>query len=149
MEQNQYPNQNGMPPAGMPYPQNGQVPHNGMPYQQPPMQQGMPQGMPYPNGNMNFPPNMPPQQNVPANNKKPKKQKKAKSKKSWITLGIFAVLGIIIGIFAFSIVNRYAKQLTVIELPGAPIIASTSNTSTVDSVLLMLLKKMTVWTLRR
>ncbi len=133
MEQNQYPNQNGMPPAGMPYPQNGQVPHNGMPYQQPPMQQGMPQGMPYPNGNMNFPPNMPPQQNVPANNKKPKKQKKAKSKKSWITLGIFAVLGIIIGIFAFSIVNRYAKQLTVIELPGAPIIASTSNTSTVDS----------------
>ena len=122
-----------MPPAGMPYPQNGQVPHNGMPYQQPPMQQGMPQGMPYPNGNMNFPPNMPPQQNVPANNKKPKKQKKAKSKKSWITLGIFAVLGIIIGIFAFSIVNRYAKQLTVIELPGAPIIASTSNTSTVDS----------------
>ena len=132
MEQNQYPNQNGMPPAGMPYPQNGQVPHNGMPYQ-PPMQQGMPQGMPYPNGNMNFPPNMPPQQNVPANNKKPKKQKKAKSKKSWITLGIFAVLGIIIGIFAFSIVNRYAKQLTVIELPGAPIIASTSNTSTVDS----------------
>ena len=133
MEQNQYPNQNGMPPAGMPYPQNGQVPHNGMPYQQPSMQQGMPQGMPYPNGNMNFLPNMPPQQNVPANNKKPKKQKKAKSKKSWITLGIFAVLGIIIGIFAFSIVNRYAKQLTVIELPGAPIIASTSNTSTVDS----------------
>ena len=133
MEQNQYPNQNGMPPAGMPYPQNGQVPHNGMPYQQPSMQQGMPQGMPYPNGNMNFPPNMTLQQNVPANNKKPKKQKKAKSKKSWITLGIFAVLGIIIGIFAFSIVNRYAKQLTVIELPGAPIIASTSNTSTVDS----------------
>lgn len=122
-----------MPPAGMPYPQSGQVPHNGTPYQQPPMQQGMQQRMPYPNGNMNVPPNMPPQQNVPADNKKPKKQKKAKSKKKWVTLGIFAVLGIIIGVFAFSIVNRYARQLTVIELPGAPIIASTSNSEKVDT----------------
>ena len=127
MEQNQYPNQNGMPPAGMPYPQSRQVPYNGMPYQQP-----MQQGMHYPNGNMNVPPNMPPQQNVPANSKKPKK-KKAASKKKWITLGIFALLGIIIGIFVFSIVNRYAKQLTVIELPGAPIIASTSNSEKVDT----------------
>lgn len=133
MEQNQYPNQNGMPPAGVPYPQSGQVPHNGTPYQQPPMQQGMQQRMPYPNGNMNMPPNMPPQQNVPGDNKKPKKQKKTASKKKWVTLGIFAILGIVIGVFAFSIVNRYARQLTVIELPGAPIIATTSNSEKVDT----------------
>ena len=135
MEQNQYPNQNqnpnAMPPAGGPYPQGGQqVPYNGMPYQQQPVRQGMP----YPNGNMN----MPPQQNMPPVNKNtPKKAKKtakkANNKKMLVTLGIFAVLGIVIGAFAFSLVNRYARQMTVIELPGAPIIASTSNNTPVDT----------------
>ena len=120
-----------MPPAGMPYHQGGQqVPYNGMPYPQQPMRQGMP----YPNGNMN----MPPQQNMPpVNNNTPKKSrktsKKAKNKKMLITLGIFAVLGIVIGAFAFSLVNRYARQMTVIELPGAPIIAAATNNTSADT----------------
>lgn len=145
MEQNQYPNPNNMMPNnGMPYPQNMQAPYGNMqnPQQAVPqgMPQNMPQGMPYPGMNAYNPgANMLPaqQQNVPAGGNSPKKgrksAKKAKNKKKWITLGVFALLGIIVGALAFSIVNRYARQLTVIELPGAPIIASNSGSKTTDN----------------
>lgn len=146
MEQNHYPN-----PAGMPQPNvnpsaNGPMPYGGMPYPQ----QNMPQGAPYPNqggypprGNMNMPPvqpqpqpgsgQIPPSQNQPQTKKSSKKaEKKALNKKKWITLGIFAVIGLVLGGLAFSLVNRYARQLSIIELPGAPIMASNTNVSTTD-----------------
>ncbi|MBQ6508166.1 MAG: LCP family protein [Flexilinea sp.] len=129
MEQNQYPNQPGMPqqngmnqwnrqnPYSTPYPQqNAQFPG-----QQNPMQGGMNRQ------------NMPPMQNYPQDPKSKKAAKKAEkkafNKKKWITLGVFAVLGLVLGILAYSLVNKYAKQMTIIELPGAPIIASTGNTT--------------------
>ena len=143
MENNQYPNQQGMPYPNGPYPQGGQMPYGNMPYPQP--QQNMPQGGPYPvqggymgagGRNMNM---QPPAGQGPAQPIDPKKQKsskkaakKARNKKKWVTLSIFGGIGLILGILIFSVVNRYAKQLTVIELPGAPILASTSGSRSVD-----------------
>lgn len=160
MNQNQFPNQPGMQPqngmnqwngqplygGNMPYPQQNprvQGPVPGYPPQGAPAgynPQGMNQpGMNQPGGNpqgMNRPNPMPAQ--TPPQDPKEKKaakkaEKKAQSKKRWITLGIFAILGIALGVVAYSIVNRYAKQMTIIELPGAPIIASGSTTTQVDT----------------
>ena len=133
MEQNHYPNQPGMPqqngmnqwnrqnPYGAPHPQQN-MPYPGQPMV--PQQAGM------------NPQNLPPVPNGPQDPKSKKAarkaEKKAFNKKKWITLGIFAVLGLVIGIIAYSLVNKYAKQMTIIELPGAPIIASTGNTVSVD-----------------
>ena len=147
MEQNQYPNQSGAPHPNGQYPQNPQMPYGNMPHPQQNMPQGnfhQGQGGYNPAGGMQMPPmngQMPGQQNHPQNNpplppkdpkdKAPAKKaaKKAKNKKKWITLGIFGGIGLVLGILIFTVVNRYAKQLTVIELPGAPIIASTTNNS--------------------
>ncbi|MBR6089869.1 MAG: hypothetical protein IKP86_08045, partial [Anaerolineaceae bacterium] len=139
MEQNQYQNPNGMPQANGPYPQNGQMPYGGMPYPQ----QSMPQGMPnygqenmYPANNMVPPQYQNVQQNTPAPTDpkgKKKASKKSGSKKHWIALGIFAVIGVVLGGLTYSLVNRYAKQMTIIELPGAPIIVSAPDTSTVSA----------------
>lgn len=149
MEQNQYPNQSGMPQPNGQYPQNGQMPYGNMayPHQNMPQgsipQQNMPQGNPYPGqgnynprGNMNVPPvngpqNLPPQGQIPSKQSK-KAEKKARNKKKWITLGIFAVIGLVLGGIIFSLVNRYARQLTIVELPGAPILANTTNSVSVD-----------------
>lgn len=150
MEHNQYPNQPGMPMPNGQSPQNGQMPYGNMayPHQNIPQgnipQQNMPQGSPYPGqgnfaprGSMNLPPVNGPQ-NVPSQGQKPSKQskkaeKKARNKKKWITLGIFTAIGLVLGILVFSLVNRYAKQLTIVELPGAPIIANTTNSVSVDT----------------
>ncbi len=118
-------------------------PHQNIPQGNIP-QQNMPQGSPYPGqgnfaprGSMNLPPVNGPQ-NVPSQGQKPSKQskkaeKKARNKKKWITLGIFTAIGLVLGILVFSLVNRYAKQLTIVELPGAPIIANTTNSVSVDT----------------
>lgn len=150
MEHNQYPHQPGMPMPNGQSPQNGQMPYGNMayPHQNIPQgnipQQNMPQGSPYPGqgnfaprGSMNLPPVNGPQ-NVPSQGQKPSKQskkaeKKARNKKKWITLGIFTAIGLVLGILVFSLVNRYAKQLTIVELPGAPIIANTTNSVSVDT----------------
>ena len=129
MEQNHYPNPNGMLPAY----NNGQMPYGNAPYPQQNMQ-----GAPYP-GPAGFPAggNMPPvmpnnPQNKKASKEERKAAKKARNKKKWITLGIFSLVGIVLGILAFAMVNKYAKQITVLELPGAPIIASTGNKQPVE-----------------
>lgn len=151
MEQNHYPNQPGMPQPNGQYPQNGQMPYGNNAYPNPnipqgniPQQQNMRQGNPYPvqgnynpRGNMNMPPvngpqNNPPQGQKPAKQSK-KAEKKARNKKKWITLGIFAAIGLVLGILIFSLVNRYARQLTIVELPGAPILANTTNSVSVDT----------------
>lgn len=134
-----------MPQTNGQFPQNGQMPYGNMPYaQQNIPQQNMPQGTPYPGqgnfnprGNMNMPPINGPQ-NIPPQGQKSTKQskkaeKKARNKKKWITLGIFAVIGLVLGILIFSLVNRYARQLTIVELPGAPILANTTNSVSVDT----------------
>ncbi len=141
MEQNQYPHQPGMPQQNGMNQWNGQSPY----LHQNVRQQGPlpypPQGgpVPYNPQGMNQPGPIPPQNGPqPQKDKKAPKaakkaEKKALNKKKWVTLGIFAVLGLVLGVAAFLIVNRYAKQLTVIELPGAPIIASTNNTVNADT----------------
>ena len=141
MEQNQYPHQPGMPQQNGMNQWNGQSPY----LHQNVRQQGPlpypPQGgpVPYNPQGMNQPGPIPPQNGPqPQKDKKAPKaakkaEKKALNKKKWVTLGIFAVLGLVMGVAAFLIVNRYAKQLTVIELPGAPIIASTTNTVNADT----------------
>ena len=141
MEQNQYPHQPGMPQQNGMNQWNGQSPY----LHQNVRQQGPlpypPQGgpVPYNPQGMNQPGPTPPQNGPqPQKDKKAPKaakkaEKKALNKKKWVTLGIFAVLGLVLGVAAFLIVNRYAKQLTVIELPGAPIIASTNNTVNADT----------------
>ena len=125
MEQNRYPNPNGFPP------QNGP-----MPYGNAPMPPQNVQGAPYP-GPGGFPAggNIPPMNGAPAPNpakEARKAAKKAAKRKKWITLGIFSGIGLILGILAFTLVNKYAKQITVIELPGAPIIAAAANTQVTD-----------------
>lgn len=107
-------------------------------------QQNIPQGNPYqgqgpynPYGGMNMPPVNGPQ-NVPPQGQKPVKQskkaeKKARNKKKWITLGIFAAIGLVLGVLIYSLVNRYARQLTIVELPGAPILANTTNSVSIDT----------------
>lgn len=141
MEQNQYPHQPGMPQQNGMNQWNGQSPY----LHQNVRQQGPlpypPQGgpAPYAPQGMNQPGPIPPQNGPqPQNDKKSAKaakkaEKKALNKKKWVTLGIFCALGLVLGVAAYLIVNRYAKQLTVIELPGAPIIASTSNTVNADA----------------
>lgn len=140
-----------MPQPNGQYPQNGQMPYGNNAYPNPnipqgniPQQQNMRQGNPYPvqgnynpRGNMNMPPvngpqNNPPQGQKPAKQSK-KAEKKARNKKKWITLGIFAAIGLVLGILIFSLVNRYARQLTIVELPGAPILANTTNSVSVDT----------------
>ena len=118
--QSPYLHQNVRQQGPLPYPpQGGPVPYN---------PQGMNQPGPIP------PQNGPqPQKDKKAPKAAKKAEKKALNKKKWVTLGIFAVLGLVLGVAAFLIVNRYAKQLTVIELPGAPIIASTNNTVNADT----------------
>ena len=140
MEQNQYQNQSGMPYPNGQFPQNGQMPNGNMGYSQQNISQGNPyqgQGAYNPYGNMNMPPVNGPQ-NLPPQGQKPSKQskkaaKKARNKKKWITLGIFTAIGLVLGILIFSLVNRYARQLTVVELPGAPILANTTNSVYVDT----------------
>ena len=131
------------------FPQGGQVPYGNMaqPQQQIPYgnmgqpQQQIPKGIPGsypPPGNMNMPQGNRPMNAAPQGPKNTGKSakkaaKKAQNKKKWVTLGIFAGLGLVFGILLFSLVNRYARQLTVVELPGAPIIASTSNSVTTNA----------------
>ncbi|MBQ6521090.1 MAG: LCP family protein [Anaerolineaceae bacterium] len=154
MEQNQYRNQAGMPNPNAQPPANGPMPYGGMPYPQQNMPQGtpypqqnVPQSTPYPNqggypprGNMNMPqmqpqqPQMPPAQKPPQTQKSKKKaEKKALNKKKWVTLGIFGIIGLVLGFLAFSLVNRYAKRISMIDLPGAPIVASNSSSTTTDA----------------
>ena len=139
-----------MPQPNGHYPQNGQMPYGNNAYPNPNIPQGnIPQqnmlhGNPYPvqgnynpRGNMNMPPVNGPQ-NIPPQGQKQVKQskkaeKKARNKKKWITLGIFATIGLVLGILIFSLVNRYARQLTIVELPGAPILANTTNSVSVDT----------------
>lgn len=134
MEQNQFNNPNGMPPRNGQFPANPQMPYGNVP------PQNMQQGMPYNGQNGYFAPgtpNIPPAGNntQPGKNKKTAKkaEKKTGSKKKWITLGIFTVIGLVLGILLFAVVDRYARQMTVIELPGAPIIASSSNTTVINT----------------
>ena len=126
------PQQNGMNRGNMQQPQYG-----GQPYQQAqpqPMRAAQFQGqMPQnPSGNAGMPPNPNQPQNVRSAKEARKAAKKARNKKKWITLGIFGVIGLVLGIIVYSIVNRYAKQLTVIDLPGAPILASAGTTRSAD-----------------
>ena len=139
MVQNQYPNQPGMPQQNGMNQWNRQNPYgNQYPQQNAPFpgQQNPMQGPMYPpqNGvNQQNRPQIPNTPQDPKSKKAAKKaEKKAFNKKKWITLSIFAVLGLTLGIIAYSLVNKYAKQMTIIELPGAPIIASTGNTVPVD-----------------
>ncbi len=97
MEQKQFP-QN--PYGQKPMPQNN-APQNPMQYPQHPQKPGQP---------VSFPP----QQNPKG--KQPKKNKK------FIILGIFAGIGLLIGSLVFLQVNKYAKSMTIISLPGAPVI---------------------------
>lgn len=126
------PQQNGMNRGNMQQPQYG-----GQPYQQAqpqPMRAAQFQGQmsQNPGGNAGMPPNPNQPQNVRSAKEARKAAKKARNKKKWITLGIFGVIGLVLGIIVYSIVNRYAKQLTVIDLPGAPILASSGTTRSAD-----------------
>ena len=119
MEQNQYPNQGRTPqPNGAPLYRQAQ-----------PMRAAQFQGQaaPNPRGNAGMPPNPNAPQNQRSAKEAKKAAKKARNKKKWITLGIFSLIGLVLGILVYSIVNRYAKQLTVIDLPGAPIIAASAG----------------------
>ena len=69
-----------------------------------------------------FPPNFNPQQPHGAIPPRPQPKKK-KNNKKWVILGIFALVGLAIGIFLFTKVNQYVKAMTVIDLPGAPVIS--------------------------
>ncbi len=129
------PQQNGQAPYGNMAQPNGQPMYGNMPYpQQNP--QGFPMQSAFPpnNGQMNMPPAVNGQQQSKEEAKKARKAaKKARNKKKWITLGIFTAIGLILGIAIFTLVDKYARQMTIIELPGAPIIASTgNNTVTAD-----------------
>ena len=122
------PQQNGMNRGNMQQPQGAAPLYRQV--QPQPMRAAQFQGQPSanPGGNPNVPPAAP---NVPQNQKSTKEArkaaKKARNKKKWITLGIFTLIGLVLGIIVYSVVNRYAKQLTVIDLPGAPILASAST----------------------
>ena len=118
---------------------NGQMPYGNMPYPQQNPQQGFPpRGAAYPGSG---PMNMPPAQNNPQQSKAEAKKARKAAKKAWnkkkrITLGIFLVLGLVLGGITFSLVDKYARQMTILELPGAPIIAASAasnNTVTADS----------------
>lgn len=106
MEQKQFP-QN---PYGQKPVQKNDAPQNQAQFSQ--FQQNM--------GQPPFPPNQNPK-NLKGN--KPKKNKK------FITLGIFAAIGLILGGLIFSQVNKYAKAMTVIDLPGAPVIDNSGKVS--------------------
>jgi LCP family protein required for cell wall assembly len=106
MEQKQFP-QN---PYGQKPVQKKDVPPNQAQFSQ--FQQNM--------GQQPFPPNQNPK------NLKGNKQKK---NKKFITLGIFAAIGLILGGIVFAQVNKYAKAMTIINLPGAPIIDDSGKLS--------------------
>ena len=79
----------------------------------------------YPQQNYFPPQQLPPQ---PAGKSKAQKASmKKKNKKAFKVLSVFGVVGLIIGVFAFVVVNKYVKQLTVVSLPGAPIITETKK----------------------
>lgn len=125
------------PPAnqGQPFPQNGAFPQSGMmpPYGQPASNGQMPPRGAFPQQAMPpYPQQFPQQQNPNTRGGKTKPAKKS-NKKKWVTLGIFGGIGLLLGIFVFIIVNKYAKQLTVIDIPGAPVIASTTKVTAVDT----------------
>ena len=62
-----------------------------------------------------------------------KKRKKRKINRGIKILSVFCLIGVIIGGFAFITVNKYTKQLTVISLPGAPIITEAKNEPSGDT----------------
>ena len=66
-----------------------------------------------------FPPNFNPQQPHGAIPPQPQPKKKKNNKNG--SLSIFALVGLAIGIFLTK-VNQYVKAMTVIDLPGAPVI---------------------------
>lgn len=93
----------------------------------PPMGNPMNGFQPVPQG---MPGQMPPNQPMPVQGKVSGKNKKASKKggkKKFVTLGIFGGIGLVIGIIVFLIANKYFKQLTVINLPGAPVINDTGR----------------------
>lgn len=97
------PQQTGQPPVQPGYPQ----PAGPAPIPQQPGQPGRP---PVPQGA------------GPVN--EPAKQPKGNPRTKWIILGVFALAGIILGIMLYQTVNRYVKQMSIVKLPGLPIVAA-------------------------
>lgn len=64
---------------------------------------------------------------MPVNQPKNAKQNPRKSKKKMVTLGIFGGVGLVLGILLFILVNKYARQLSVVSIPGAPIVNSSGE----------------------
>ncbi len=137
MEQNQYPNPpGGYPPYGNnpPNPNQNVRPAGPVPGAVPGPMQG--QGGFNPAGKMNQPGPIPGAngpQNPQSNKAAKKAAKKARKKKIRTILGIFSAIGLIFGVLLFMLVNRYAKQLTVLQLPGAPIIDSSAARQKTDT----------------
>ncbi len=141
----QQPQQGMMPPYGrqQPYgqqqgqfhgamPNNGQMPNNGSV----PNYGAMPNnGGAMPNGGTYYNGTMPGMNTNPAAAKKAAKAAKkaeqtARRKKVLRTLLIFAAVGLVLAIPVYILVNKYTKQLDVLELPGISISAQSSSTKT-------------------
>ncbi len=65
----------------------------------------------------------------PVQNPKGTDGKKPNKNKKFIILGIFAAIGLILGGIVFSQVNKYAKAMTIIDLPGAPVLDNSGKVS--------------------
>lgn len=110
MEQNQYP-----------FPQQNWQTQPGPvnPNMMPPMQQNMP---PYGMPGMPVQPGPAQQGKAPKGKKNTQKSAKKGGKKKWITLGIFTLIGLVLGGLLFAVADKYFKQMTVINLPGQALV---------------------------
>ncbi len=114
-----------------------------MNYNQPPQNQP-PQGQP-PQGNRpegwqpsqhpaNQPSRYPDPHAMMANpNQKNKAPKPKKDNKRYVILGVFLVIGLVLGTLVYSAVNRYTKAMTIIDLPGAPIVNSAGKVEVIST----------------
>ncbi len=101
--------------------------------QTPPPGRGIPQNQPQYPQQMSGRQQVPPAGQGPQGPGGPKGTdgKKPNKNKKFIILGIFAAIGLILGGIVFSQVNKYAKAMTVIDLPGVPVLDSSGKVTTV------------------
>ncbi len=86
---------------------------------------------------MNMPPNQEPnrphpygrmpRQPLPPNMQPTPPKAAKKSGKKYTILGIFVVIGLVLGGIIFATVNRYVRSMTIIQIPGAPIVNSSGK----------------------
>lgn len=75
-----------------------------------------------------YPPGQYPQNFGPMQPPVPQKPPvKKKNNKRWIILGVFTVIGLILGFLLFRTADRYVKAMTIFDVPGAPIVNEKGN----------------------